>query len=179
VHKSDAGGVALDLDSPTTVLESARLMLARIPRAHPNARIQGLAVQPMVHRAGARELIVGAVDDAQFGPVILVGHGGTEAEAIDDKALGLPPLSLSLARELLSRTRIYRLLQGVRGRPPADLDAIAMTLVRVAQLVTDIPAIRELDINPLLADAGGVMALDARIALSSREQPAAGITAKR
>jgi acetyltransferase len=164
-HKSDVGGVVLDLDGPAAVLETARGMLRRIARARPEAHIQGLAVQPMVRRPGSHELIVGAIDDPQFGPVILVGQGGIEVEAIADRALGLPPLSLRLARELLSRTRIHRVLQGVRGRPPADLDAIAQTLVRVARLVIDIPAVRELDINPLLVDAAGVIALDARIAL--------------
>jgi acetyltransferase len=118
----------------------------------------------MVRRPGAQELIVGAAEDPQFGPVILVGQGGTAVEAISDRAIGLPPLNLRLAQELVSRTRIYRVLQGVRGQPPADLDALALTLVRVAQLVIDVPQIRELDINPLLIDTLGVIALDARIA---------------
>jgi acetyltransferase len=171
-HKSDVGGVVLDLNGPAAVLEAARGMLSRIGAENPKAHILGLAVQPMVRRPGAQELIVGAAEDPQFGPVILVGHGGTAVEAIADRAIGLPPLNLRLAQELVSRTRIYRVLQGVRGQPPADLDALALTLVRVAQLVIDVPQIRELDINPLLIDALGVIALDARIALAEASGPA-------
>jgi acetyltransferase len=172
-HKSDVGGVVLDLIGPGAVLESARSMSARIRESHPQARIQGFAVQPMVRRPGAYELIVGAAEDAQFGPVILVGQGGTAVEVLADRAIGLPPLNLRLARELVSRTRICRVLKGVRGQPPADLDALALTLVRVSQLVVDIPEIRELDINPLLVDPFGVIALDARITLAASAGPAA------
>jgi acetyltransferase len=171
-HKSDVGGVVLDLNGPAAVLEAARGMLARIRAESPKARVLGLAVQPMVRRPGAQELIVGAAEDPQFGPVILVGQGGIAVEAISDRAIGLPPLNLRLAHELVSRTRIYPVLQGVRGRPPADLDALALTLVRVAQLVIDVPQIRELDINPLLIDPLGVIALDARIALAESSGPA-------
>ena len=171
-HKSDVGGVVLDLVGPAAVLEAARGMLARIRASHPEARVRGLAVQPMVRRPGAHELIVGAAEDPQFGPVILVGQGGTAVEAIADRAIGLPPLNLRLARELVSRTRIHSVLAGVRGQPPADLDALALTLVRVSQLVIDVPQIRELDINPLLIDPLGVIALDARIALAGSTGPA-------
>ena len=170
-HKSDVGGVVLDLIGPVAVLEAARGMLGRMREAYPRARIQGFAVQPMVRRPGARELILGAAEDPQFGPVILVGQGGTEVEVVADQALGLPPLNLRLARELLARTRIHRVLQGFRGQPPADLEAVALALVRVSQLVIDIPEIRELDINPLLVDSFGVMALDARIALAEASGP--------
>ena len=173
-HKSDLGGVVLDLLGPAAVLETGRSMLERIRGSHPQARIQGLAVQPMVRRPGAQELIVGAAEDPQFGPVVLVGQGGTQVEAVADRALALPPLNLRLARELLSRTRVHRLLLGVRGQPPADLDAVALTLIRVAQLVIDHPQIRELDINPLLADAFGVVALDARVAIAEPKLPGAG-----
>ncbi len=173
-HKSDAGGVVLDLLGPAAVLETARAMRDRIQRSHPQARIQGFAVQPMVRRPGAQELIIGVVEDPQFGPVILVGEGGTQVEAAADRALGLPPLNLRLARELLSRSRIHRLVQGVRGQPPADLDAVALTLMRVSQLVIDHPEVRELDINPLLVDAFGVIALDARVTLAEAKRPGAG-----
>jgi acetyltransferase len=170
-HKSDVGGVVLDLIGPGAVLEAARGMLGRIRAAFPEARIQGFAVQPMVRRPGAQELIVGAAEDPQFGPVILVGQGGTAVEAVADRAIGLPPLNLRLARELVSRTRISRVLQGGRGQPAADLDALALTLVRVSQLVVDIPEVQELDINPLLVDPYGVIALDARIALAESTGP--------
>ncbi|MCO6442162.1 MAG: bifunctional acetate--CoA ligase family protein/GNAT family N-acetyltransferase [Nitrococcus mobilis] len=161
-HKSDVGGVDLELAGPAAVYRSAEAMLQRVRQVKPEAHIQGFSVQPMVRRPGAYELIVGMTDDPQFGPVVLFGHGGTAVEIVRDQALGLPPLNMKLAHEIISRTRIHRQLQGVRGRPPANLDAIALTLIRVAQLVTDIPEIVELDINPLLADEYGVVALDAR-----------------
>ncbi|WP_435099507.1 bifunctional acetate--CoA ligase family protein/GNAT family N-acetyltransferase [Arhodomonas sp. AD133] len=167
-HKSDVGGVDLDLAGPTAVQSAAEAMLARIGEAKPDARIEGFSVQPMVRRPGAYELIVGMTDDPQFGPVILFGHGGTAVEVLKDQALGLPPLNMKLAREIISRTRIHTQLQGYRGLPAANIDAIALTLIRIAQLVADVPEIVELDINPLLADAYGVLALDARVRLGER-----------
>ena len=174
-HKTQFGGVALDLDGPQAVLEAAASMLDRVRQARPEALIQGFSVQPMVRRPGAYELILGVSEDAQFGPVILVGQGGSAVEVVDDKALGLPPLNLRLAAEMLSRTRIVRLLLGGSGMPGADLDAIALALVRVSQLVVELPEVVELDINPLLADPFGVIALDARIRVA---RPAAGGTAR-
>ena len=171
-HKSDVGGVALDLAGPAAVRDSAATMLDRIAKAQPDARLNGFSVQPMIHRPRAFELILGIVDDAQFGPVVLFGQGGTAVEIIKDKALGLPPLNMRLAREMMSRTRIFQLLQGYRGLPAANLDAIALTLIRVAQLAIDIPEIVELDINPLLSDEYGVVALDARIKVAAATGPA-------
>jgi acetyltransferase len=145
-------------------------MLARIRRALPHARIEGFTVEPMVARRNAYELILGMTNDVQFGPVILFGHGGTAAEIIDDKALALAPLNLALAQELIAQTRIYRLLRGYRSEPAVALDAIATTLVKLSQLVIDFAEVTELDINPLLADAEGVIALDARVHV----EPASG-----
>ena len=162
-HKIDVGGVVLDLVGPAAVYEAAKSMRERLEHSHPQALFQGFTVQPMVRRPGAYELIIGMSDDPQFGPVILAGQGGTVVEVVNDKALGLPPLNMRLANELMSRTRIYRLLKGFRGQPAVNLDAIALTLVRLSQLIIDVPEIRELDINPLLADPFGVMALDARV----------------
>ena len=166
-HKSDVGGVALDLQTPAAASAEAGLMLARIRRTLPHARIDGFTVEPMVTRRDAYELILGMTDDAQFGPVILFGHGGTAAEIIDDKALALAPLNFALAQALMTRTRIYRLLQGYRNQPAAALDAIAATLVKLSQLIVDFAEVAELDINPLLADAHGVIALDARIGVKA------------
>jgi len=163
LHKRAAGAVALDLPDPAAVRQAAETMAARLAATHPDAELLGFSVQPMVRRAGAHELMVGAALDEQFGPVLLVGHGGSAAEAIDDTALGLPPLNLRLAREMLERTRVHRLLQGGNGEPAADTDAVALVLMRVSQLVCDFADVAELDINPLLADAYGVIALDARI----------------
>ena len=123
----------------------------------------GESLRSMVHRPNARELIVGVSSDVQFGPVVFFGQGGTAVEVIQDKAIALPPLNMQLAREVMSRTRVYRMLEGYRGQPAADLDGIALTLVKVSQLICDIADIAELDINPLLADEQGVLALDARI----------------
>lgn len=167
-HKSDAGGVALDLDNAEELREAAGAMLRRVQRHVPAARIDGFTVQTMVRRPRAQELIVGVATDALFGPVILFGHGGTAVEVIADRAVALPPLNEPLAKELVSRTRVARLLAGYRDRPPADAAAIHRVLVRVSQMVIDLPDLTELDINPLLADDVGALALDARM----RVQPA-------
>jgi acetyltransferase len=165
-HKSDVGGVLLNI-RPEEAQAAAAGMLARVKAAQPQAHIDGFTVQPMVRRDGAHELIVGMINDAQFGPVILFGHGGTAVEVLDDKALALPPLNLKLARELITRPRIYRLLQGYRDVPATDIDKLALVLVGLSHLISDLPTIQELDINPLLADAAGVVALDARIRVTS------------
>ena len=126
----------------------------------------GVIVQPMVRRGKARELIVGLADDPAFGPVVLFGRGGTAVEVIDDKALALPPLDLKLAADLIARTRVSRRLKAYRDVPAANERAIALVLVKLAQLASDVPEIRELDINPLLADENSVIAVDARIAIA-------------
>lgn len=170
-HKSDVGGVMLDLNGTEAVREAARQMLERVRGIQPDARIDGFTVQPMIRRPAAHELILGLTTDPLFGPVILFGQGGVAVERIDDKALALPPLNLALARELMGRTRVFRLLQGYRDRPPAALDRIALTLIQIAQLAGDVAEIQELDINPLLADPLGVVALDARIKVAPASGP--------
>ena len=171
VHKSDVGGVVLDLRAPGTVRDAAEAMLERVRGHLPDARVEGFTVQPMVERPDAFELIVGAAEDAQFGPVILFGQGGTAAEIIDDTALALPPLNMHLAREMMTRTRVFGLLQGYRGRPPVAIDEVALTLIKVAQLIIDMSEVVELDINPLLADEFGVLALDARLRVRADDRP--------
>ncbi len=167
-HKSDVGGVALDLDSAEAVRLAATHMLERVRAARPEARLEGFAVQSMVRRPQAHELIVGASIDRVFGPVILFGHGGTAVELVADRALALPPLNVALARALVERTRVARLLQGYRGTPPIAMEALQAVLLAVSQLLADVPELAELDINPLLADAQGVLALDARMRLSAQ-----------
>ncbi|WP_321396137.1 bifunctional acetate--CoA ligase family protein/GNAT family N-acetyltransferase [Emcibacter sp.] len=162
-HKSDLGGVVLGLSSPQAVRDAAKEMLDRISQAMPAAAIEGFTVQPMIRRPGAHELIIGVSEDVTFGPVIMFGAGGTAVEVIRDTAMALPPLDLKLARDLMEETRVFKLLRGYRDRPPADLSAIALTLVRISQMIAELPEITELDINPLLADEKGVIALDARI----------------
>ncbi|WP_368564467.1 GNAT family N-acetyltransferase [Pseudoxanthomonas sp. UTMC 1351] len=165
-HKSDVDGVRLNLVSEQAVRTAAESILSRARTLKPEARIEGVVVQPMVVRPKARELIVGIADDPTFGPVIVFGRGGTAVEIIDDKALALPPLDLRLAHEQIARTRVSRLLKAYRDMPAADERAVALVLVKLAQLAADIPEIRELDINPLLADKHGVVAVDARVAIS-------------
>ncbi|KRD95916.1 hypothetical protein ASE63_12970 [Bosea sp. Root381] len=170
VHKSDVGGVALDLATEAAIREAAERMLARVRSERPEARITGLAVQPMAQRAKARELIVGFATDPCFGPVVVFGRGGIAAELIDDSHAALPPLDLGLASRLIARTRVSRVLAAYRDVPAAKLDAVAATLVAVGQMAVDLPEIRELDLNPLLADETGVMAVDARIMLERRPE---------
>jgi acetyltransferase len=131
----------------------------------------------MVRRPKARELIAGLADDPTFGPVVVFGRGGTAVEVINDKALALPPLDLTLARDLIARTRVARILKTYRDVPAADESAVALVLVKLAQMAADLPEIRELDINPLLADETGVIAVDARIAVAAERadrRPGAG-----
>jgi acetyltransferase len=162
-HKSDFGGVALGLDTAAEVRSAAETMRARIAKNHPEALLAGFTVQKMAKRPRAHELIVGMTADSIFGPVILFGRGGTAVEVIADRAVALPPINMSLARHLISRTRVFRLLKGYRDRPAADFDAICLTLIQVSHLIVDRPEIIELDINPLFADDEGVLALDARV----------------
>jgi acetyltransferase len=166
VHKSEVGGVRLNLTSPDAVREAARDILAHAKAAQPQARIGGVTVFPMIARPGARELIAGIADDPTFGPVIVFGQGGTAVEIINDKALALPPLDLALAHALIARTRVARLLKAYRNIPAADETAVALVLVKLAQLAADLPQVREVDLNPLLADEQGVLALDARVAIA-------------
>ncbi|MAA96789.1 MAG: GNAT family N-acetyltransferase [Stappia sp.] len=164
--KSDVGGVVLDLTTPEAVEAAAGDLLARIATTHPQARVTGIVLQPMVRHAHASEIFIGLADDATFGPVIAFGHGGTGVEVMGDVALALPPLDLNLAEALIRRTRVSRLLEGFRDRPRADMHAIALTLVKVSQIAIDIPEIREMDLNPLAADHRGALALDGRIAVA-------------
>ena len=162
----DVGGVILDLETAEKVWEAAAGILARVSRERPDAYIEGFTVQKMGRRPGAHELFISASVDPVFGPVIRFGHGGMARELIQDSALTLPPLSMSLARELVSRTRISRLLAGTPDHPAADLEDVCLTLIQVSQLLIDVPQIQELDINPLYADDLGVLALGARIRLT-------------
>jgi acetyltransferase len=171
-HKSDVGGVRLQLADAAAVRAAADRMLADVQARQPQARIQGFTVQPMAQRPRAHELIVGASVDPVFGPVLLFGQGGTAVEVLADRAIALPPLNRVLARELVSRTRVARLLAGYRDRPPVRLDALCDVLIAVSQMLADLPQLAELDINPLWADEQGVVALDARLRVS--RAPVAG-----
>ena len=167
VHKSEVGGVRLNLTSEDAVRAAVADILARARTARPDARITGVTIHPMILRPKARELIAGIADDPTFGPVVVFGRGGTAVEVIADKALALPPLDLALARQLISRTRVARVLRAYRDVPAADQDAIALLLVKLAQLAADLPEVRELDLNPVLADQNGLVAVDARVAVAA------------
>ena len=167
-HKSDVGGVRLDIATAVETREEALTMLGKLKRIAPNARIAGFTVQPMIKKPRAIELIAGMSVDPTFGPIVTFGAGGTAVEVIRDTAQALPPLDLGLAMDLIKQTRICRLLSGYRDRPPADMQAIALSLVRLSTLVANHPEIRELDINPLLADDTGAVALDARIVVGDQ-----------
>jgi acetyltransferase len=162
-HKSDVGGVALNLANAVELQQAVQAMARCLHERAPQAQLTGYTVQEMVVRPKAHEVIIGAAVDAVFGPVILFGQGGVAVEVVADRAVALPPLNQMLAAELVSRTRVARLLAGYRDRPPANLAALHLALVKVSQLMVDVAEIVEIDINPLLADDSGVIALDARI----------------
>ncbi|NBB92102.1 MAG: GNAT family N-acetyltransferase [Gammaproteobacteria bacterium] len=169
-HKSDFGGVALGLESAPAVRDAARRMEGLLSSAN-DSRQSGYCVQAMAPARHGVELIVGTETDPVFGPVVLFGQGGTAVEVIRDTVIGLPPLNMSLSRQLVERTRVARQLAGYRDRPAARIDLVCDVLVRVARLMCDLPGIRSLDINPLIADGQGVLAVDARVLL---REPDAG-----
>ena len=167
-HKSDVGGVLLNIDSPQVLRAAAEGLLTRIKNQYPDHTITGFTVQKMVTKPkDAQELIIGVSTDPVFGPIMLFGQGGTAVEVVKDTAVALPPLNMKLAKDLMSRTRICRVLSGYRDIPAVDLVAVQLTLVKLSQLVIDHPEITGLDINPLLADRKGVLALDARISIEA------------
>ncbi len=163
LHKSDVGGVALDLGSREEVRAAAVRMLQRVAHAQPQASVRGFAVQAMVRRPGARELILGLSTDPVFGPVLLCGVGGVEVELHKRHAVALPPLNAALAQDLLARSGVVPLLAAWRNRPAADQRAVVDALLKLSQLACDLEGVAELDINPLLVDADGAVALDARV----------------
>jgi acetyltransferase len=162
-HKSDVGGVALGIETSKAARDVAMAIEQRVRSLSPGTDIEGYAVQPMIARKHALELILGVSRDPILGPVILFGAGGVAVEVTDDTAIALPPLDDVLAGDLIDRTRIGRLLAGYRDRKPADRRAIGLALNGLSQMIIDFPCIVSMDINPLLADSEGVIALDARI----------------
>jgi len=163
-HKTDIGGVQLNLPDENAVREAFRRMQAAVAEKAGAEHFQGVTVQPMAKLDGY-ELIIGSSIDSQFGPVLLFGTGGTLVEVFKDRSLGLPPLNTILARRMMESTRIYTALGGVRGRDPVDLAALERLMVRFSQLVVEQPWIKEIDINPLLASSERLLALDARVVL--------------
>jgi len=163
IHKSDVGGVVLGLKSPDEVSLGFDLIRERVEKRAPEAKFGGVLVQRMVTRRSGRELIVGVARDPSFGPVVSFGWGGIAVEVVHDVALALPPLNRLLAADLISRTRVSRMLGPFRGMAGIAMDTLCDAIQRVSELACEIPCLAELDINPLLADESGVMALDIRV----------------
>jgi acetyltransferase len=166
-HKTDVGGVALSLMDAAGVRSAYGQMLARVRETAPKARVTGVTVEAMLVRPHARELLVGVLRDPVFGPAITFGAGGVTVEVLADRAVALPPLNTALAREMIAATRVSRLLAAFRGMPPADLTALENVLLRVSAMVCELPQIREMDINPVLVDERGAIALDARVVVQA------------
>lgn len=162
-HKTEVGGVVLDLTTPEEVEAAVQGIEQRLARLRPDAQLQGFSVQAMARWPDAQELIIGITTDPIFGPVILFGQGGIAVEVLQDHAVALPPLNSVLARDMIMRTRVAGLLAGYRNRKPADIEAVCRVLIQVAHLAAELPEVAELDLNPLLADHHGVIALDARV----------------
>ncbi len=173
-HKTDVGGVKLNLVDADAVRAAYRSIRESVTHARGAEHFNGVTVQPMINYTGY-ELIVGSSIDPQFGPVLLFGTGGTMVEVIRDRALALPPLTTTLARRMIERTQIFKALKGVRGREPIDLAALEQLLVRFSRLVVEHPWISEIDINPLLASPQRLIALDARVVLHATDTPEASL----
>ncbi|MFA5112302.1 MAG: GNAT family N-acetyltransferase, partial [Desulfobaccales bacterium] len=170
-HKSEVGGMRFNLQNEREVVAAYAEITSTVKARNPEANILGVTVQTQ-EQAPTCELIVGSKRDPDFGPLILFGAGGVFTEVLEDSAVDLPPLNLLLARRLIEKTRVSRVLGGYRNLPPANLDQLAEILVRISQLVTDFPEIVELDINPLLVINGRFVAVDARIIIEPTEVPA-------
>jgi acetyltransferase len=174
-HKSDVGGVQLGLRDDAEVRRAYRTIESSMRAQAGAGRFQGVTVQPMVPLDDGYELIIGSSLDAEFGPVLLFGAGGRLAEVFKDRSLDLPPLTTTLARRMMERTRILTALKGVRGRPPVDLAALERLLVRFSRLVVEQRAIREIEINPLFVSADRIIALDARAVLHALDSDGGGL----
>src|SRR5450830_56042 len=173
-HKSDVQGVVLNIMSGSAARDAYSDMIERVTRLLPQARINGVTVQRMARNRRGREICVGLVTDAPFGPVITFGAGGTMIELIDDRAMELPPLNLFLARRMIDRSRVAETLGEWRGATAADRDALEQVLLRVSEMVCELPQLREMDINPIIVDESGAVAVDARIVIDSAPQAASG-----
>ncbi|MEM3356709.1 MAG: acetate--CoA ligase family protein, partial [Candidatus Bathyarchaeia archaeon] len=164
VHKTDAGGVILDINNEAEVRNAFETIIKNVKAYNPNAEILGVTVQPMIKKRGY-EIILGAKKDPLFGPVILFGMGGVGVELFKDFALGIPPLNQTLVRRMMEETKVYQLLKGYRNVPPANMKLLEEIIVQFSQMLVDFPQIKEVDINPLFIDDKEAFALDARIVI--------------
>ncbi len=168
VHKSEAGGVILNVNSPSAVRENFELLIQRAKNYNSNAQINGVIVQPMIEKNGY-ELIIGGKTDPVFGPVVLFGMGGVGVELFKDYSIGLPPLNTTLLRRMMEETKVYQLLKGYRNTPPVDLKRLEETVLLFSQLLIDFPQIKEISINPLLVNEKDACILDATIVIDKNK----------
>ncbi|MFV0678842.1 GNAT family N-acetyltransferase [Ottowia sp.] len=173
-HKSDVGGVALNVMNAAAVRDIWHDMMDAVRQRQPDARINGVTVQAMARKPRGRELYIGVVRDDPFGPVIAFGAGGTMIELMNDHAMELPPLNQFLARRLIERSRVAETLDAWRGAPAVDMAALEQVLLRVSEMVCELPQLREMDINPIIVDERGALAVDARIVIGAAAQTAPG-----
>jgi acetyltransferase len=171
-HKSDAGGVLLNLSSAHQVRAAYQHIIDSAQHNRPKARMDGVSIEPMIVKPNGRELMIGVTTDPVFGPVITFGAGGTTVEIMGDRAVSLPPLNRFLVRELIQETRIAKMLSAFRNMAPANMDALVDVLLRVSEMACELPLLKEMDINPLILDENGAQAADARVVLEYR-QPSA------
>jgi acetyltransferase len=171
-HKSDAGGVRLGISNAQAVRSAYNDMLNLVKKNRPEARIDGVTIEPMLQRPNGRELLVGLATDPVFGPVITFGAGGTAVEVMGDRAVTLPPLNRRLVQDLIGQTRVFKLLGAFRHMPVADMQALEQVLLRVSEIACELPLVKELDINPLIVDEHGAVAVDARVVVDYHLQTA-------
>jgi len=164
IHKTDAGGVALDIKSENEVRDTFNRLIEKAKEYNPDAEILGVTVQPMIKKQGY-EVIIGAKTDPLFGPVILFGMGGVGVELFKDFAIGIPPLNQTLVRRMMEETKVYQLLKGYRNVPPANIKLLEEIIVRFSQMLVDFPQLKEVDINPLFINEKEAFAIDARIVI--------------
>jgi acetyltransferase len=169
-HKTDVGGVKLNLSDRQEVAQAFDDIRQTVGRTAGDTHFQGVTIQPMITARDGYELIIGSSPDSQFGPVLLFGSGGQLVEVLKDRALGLPPLNATLARRMMEQTKIFKALQGVRGRKPVDIEMLSQILVRFSQLIVEQPWIKEIEINPLIATPNQIVAVDARTVLWSSDK---------
>ena len=171
-HKTDAGGVMLNLANAQAVRAAYHEIIENLQRNRPEARIDGISIEPMIVKPNGRELMVGVTNDPIFGPLITFGAGGTTVEVMGDRSVTLPPLNAFLVKDLIQGTHVAKMLGAFRHMPPADIEALESVLLRVSEMVCELPMLMEMDINPLILDESGVLAADARVVVELR-QPSA------
>lgn len=162
-HKSDSGGVLLNLVNAQAVRGAYHEIIKNVKQSRPDAKVDGISIQPMIVKPNGRELMVGVTNDPVFGPVITFGAGGTSVEIMGDRSVSLPPLNTFLVKDMINSTHIAKMLGAFRHMPAADMDALESVLLRVSEMVCELPMLMEMDINPLILDENGVLAADARV----------------